>query len=473
MKALILLLAFIGTSLLMAAEVGDVDLSGWTKQPDGVIRDGNFPNSLRGDVYYVSDCGTGADADCVAGSDANDGLSMANAWQTYDKAQDIFASLGSGDSIRFAKGGSFTVAGSTYWENDNTIGISPLIISDYTPAWGSGDEVKPIISGVGTGNLFNMTQSGGSSLSDGNWTMSNLNLQCGANTSGYGIVFGDDVNDFVMDSLTVEGCYIGIYSQGWQACDIADTACNGRNERITISNSTIVNNRRAGFFGHGYDIVIENNTFTNNGFLEGQFGHNIYYSGGWPSRISGNTLYQSALNASGVCEGSSLENHGLILDQVIENNTIYEDVGLAAGGCWGISVNTGYGGQVESFTNVIIRNNIVTNTGNALVSVSACVGCLIENNTITSTQSYNVTGVRAPGYGRGAEDAVMTNVDVKTNTINITNNSTGNTGVNVGTEGTGHEITGNTVTYTGTGSITCTSSNLTATDITISANTCP
>ncbi|MCP4413542.1 MAG: hypothetical protein GY808_13370, partial [Gammaproteobacteria bacterium] len=325
-----------------------------------------------GVTYYVSDCGPGADIDCVTGNDGNDGLTPETAWQTYDKAQDMFAYLESGDEIRFAKGASFTVVGSNLWANNNTAGANPIIVSDYAPTWGSGDEGKPYINQTSNAPVFNMLNTNSISLLDGNWIFSNLSLHCDSNVnSSSGITYGMDVDDLVIDNMTIDGCYIGIHSMTWGSCEVGNSACNGINDRITIRNSTLIDNRRAGFFGHGSEFVLENNTFTNNGFLEEQFGHHIYLAGIAEGRVSGNEMYQSALNSSGVCQGGALVAHGTIDGLLIENNTVYEDIGKVAGNCWGISFTTGYS-QAESFTDVIIRDNTITNVGNVFITAQSC-----------------------------------------------------------------------------------------------------
>src|SRR5512133_3303840 len=64
---------------------------------------------------YVCDCGAEADADCVAGSDAADGLSPETAWQSYDQARNSFAGLAAGDAIRFCRGGALSAENGDRW----------------------------------------------------------------------------------------------------------------------------------------------------------------------------------------------------------------------------------------------------------------------------------------------------------------------------------------------------------------------
>lgn len=421
-----------------------------------------------GTVYYVSNCLTGADVDCVAGSDANDGLSMANAWQTYDKAQDIFASLSSGDEIRFADGGSFTVAGSNQWVNDNTLGADPIIVSNYTPTWQSGDELEPIITQASASPVFSLNNSG-AAMTDGGYTFRNLDLECSNPASpSSGITFGNDVDDLVIDNVDVEGCRLGFFSQISGTCEQEDLTCNARNDRYTIRNSNIINNPGSGMFGHGDDIVIENNTFVNNG--DGtQFGHNLYLSGSITARISGNDLYQSSLDGSDDCAGTSFVIHGENTDLLIENNVIHEDVGDALSACWGIQLSGGYGSS-ESFTDVIIRGNDLDNMGSSFINVASCINCTIENNNLNQTQEIGTNMIQTR-VKRSSEDLESNNIDVKLNIITF-NNDSGKGGVDMGSEGTGHEITGNSVTAVGSGSFTCLDPDSTTANVTVADNTC-
>ena len=46
-------------------------------------------DASAGALYYVCDCGSGADTDCVPGDDGNDG-SQATPWRSYDAARQAF-----------------------------------------------------------------------------------------------------------------------------------------------------------------------------------------------------------------------------------------------------------------------------------------------------------------------------------------------------------------------------------------------
>ena len=55
-----------------------------------------IPGSIISATYYICDCETNADPDCVPGDDANPGTSVEQPWKTYDKAQGSFALLEAG-----------------------------------------------------------------------------------------------------------------------------------------------------------------------------------------------------------------------------------------------------------------------------------------------------------------------------------------------------------------------------------------
>ena len=109
--------------------------------------------------------------------------------------------------------------------------------------------------------------------------------------------------------------------------------------------------------------------------------------------------------------------------------------------------------------------------GQSAINVANCINCLIENNVITQNQSVGGSVIEARTRPN-ADDAEMSNVIIRNNTITIANDNT-KTGVRVWNEGSGHEITDNTVNHTGSGSFTCVSPATTTADVTVSDNICP
>lgn len=410
--------------------------------------------------YHVCNCLTDADGDCAPGDDGNDGTTSTAAWRTYDKAQDEFSTLAPGDSILFCRGGAFEVAGGSRWVNTSCRADAPCTVSDYEPAWTSGDEQRPIIWLSSDAHAFALEDGGDAEHEEG-YVFSNLDMRCTVceSTNRWAFFLYNDIDDVVIDNVLMDGFDIGVHLAGSNACS-SDPDCDGRNSRLTLRNCTIVNSISQGFLGSGDSTVIENNTFENNGSRE-IFDHNIYYSGGshpsTGSRIVGNELLRSDLDSTGSCAGVSLVVHGTHADLTIEGNLVHEEVGAARPGCWGIAVDGGYD-EAESFTNVAIRGNEVRNVGNVAIGISSCVDCVIENNVIVSEQEFGVTAIAAPDRSRGDGDATMTNVDVRNNSIYMA--TTGGTGIHLADEGSGHMIVSNAVHFAGSGGFLCLDADL-------------
>ncbi len=122
------------------------------------------------------------------------------------------------------------------------------------------------------------------------------------------------------------------------------------------------------------------------------------------------------------------------------------------GGCWGIAVDTGYN-TTEEFDNVVIRGNTIKNVGDVGIGINACLNCTIENNVIIQEQNRGFIGIAVPDKiaDKGPEDAKMTNVTVRFNSIyiNLTSSSLSQAGLRVYTEGQNHSIYGNTIHFAG------------------------
>lgn len=397
--------------------------------------------------YYVCDCSTDADSDCVSGDDANSGT-IGSPWRTYEKARSEFDSLSAGDAIRFCRGGAFDLTvPSSRWVNYNCTAATPCTVGDYIPPWASGDEARPILWRTSSSHGFAL-EDGGNADHDEGYVFENLDLRCTVceTSGGNGFFLYNDVDDVLIDNVRVDGFGIGIHLGGSNPCS-SDPNCNGRNERLTVRNATIINSVTQGHLGGGEGLVIEDSYFENNGSGT-MFDHNIYVSNASNMRIAGNELYRSSLNAQGYCGGVSLVAHGVITNFVIENNLVREDVGFVTQGCWGIAVDPGYG-SAEQFNNVTIRGNRVVNVGNSAIGVGACVNCLIENNAIIHQQDFNVIAIAAPNRTPGAGDAETTDVVVRNNSILV---GSGGTAIRVNREGSGHSILSNAIQYTGSDS---------------------
>ncbi len=425
----------------------------------------SFPiSSAVGTVYYICDCDISADGDCVEGDDNNDGTSVITPWQTYEKARTQFTSMLASDMIAFCRGGAFRVdeAADTRWVNYNCRSGTPCVIQDYDPNWASGDEGKPVII-VDDGNeVFRLDNSGYAEHQEGYVF---LNLDVRGSGSGTGFFVSNDIDDVMVCNVDIDSLNLGFYVAGANDVnpDNTDPSNDGRNEKISLVNSTVTNNSGQGYLGGCDSCTIEGNYFGNNGFGQAVFNHNIYLSGSSGEindnmRVIGNELYQSAM-VEGECRGVSMVVHGKFNNLLIEDNIVHEDIDAAGGGCWGIAIDTGYG-SAEKFWNVKILRNKVINVGNMSIGINACQDCIIENNVIINEQSaFSQSAIYAPDRNRGIPDLQMERVTVRNNSIYMGADTRGY-GIRLGGEGNGHRSVSNVIYYAGEDSFSCFSYDL-------------
>ena len=334
---------------------------------------------------------------CNNGADSNRGLSPYEPWATFDFAMSRFGALNAGDAILFCRGGKFTSSFPRLF-NQHCASDAPCTIADYIPPDITPINAKlPVIISGNAKGVFNF-QDGGDADHDEGYVVKNLSLK--GEGTGNGIFLFNDVDYVTIDSVTIDGFDIGVYSAG---ANPPNAGANKVNENIALRNSQIINNKGQGWLGGCNDCVIDNNKFTNNGFAQKIFNHNIYISGANNSgiTISNNTLNKAAF-VEGKCASVSLVVHGVVQNLTIKDNTVFEDIGAAEQTCWGISVDPGYAGE-ESFSNVIITGNKVTNVGNVSIGCASCTDLQILDNTITHSQNFSSTGIKAPVR---AEDTV-------------------------------------------------------------------
>jgi hypothetical protein len=109
---------------------------------------------------YYSDCQAGADAACVPGDDSLDGLTPENAKRTLTSGALHIKALGAGEhTIRFARGGSFTYAGSMQLGNGKNADQG-LVVDSYVPSWGSGTALPLLTFTPGTVATNNFNTAG-------------------------------------------------------------------------------------------------------------------------------------------------------------------------------------------------------------------------------------------------------------------------------------------------------------------------
>ncbi len=407
----------------------------------------NFPSIVQSIDFHVCDCESNSDVDCVVGNDNSDG-SLVNPFQSIVQANSVFNSQSAGDSIQLCNGGSWLIQSNLRWVNGFCRDDNKCTITDYDAPWASGNEQKPILNFQNGSDGFNLADSGNAEHEEG-YLIENLDLR-GSN-DGRGVFLANDVDDVILSNLTITNFRLGVYLGSSNDCNISDSACDGQNERITLRDSTVTFNSTQGWLGGSSGTKLINNYFSDNG-TRAIFDHNVYISGSADQvtqgiLVSGNQLYRNTLDQDGACSSVSLVVHGEHNNLVIENNIIWEDIGNALPGCWGIAVDGGYS-EAESFTNVLIQSNSIINVGRVGVGLGSCENCVVENNLISNHQDLPVRAILAPDRNLAANDLPLDNLTVRNNSIYIDNLSAG-TAITVGTMGDNHLIVSNAIFYTG------------------------
>jgi peptidoglycan hydrolase-like protein with peptidoglycan-binding domain len=378
----------------------------WTcsTSPQSVVACQSPKLAPTGTTYYLSDCQIGAAPGCVAGTSTNTGLSAQSPKRTVAE----IPALKKGETIRFAKGGSWINVSMRFRATPATR-EDPFVFESYDTPWGGSQ--KPILAGT---SIFSFDDAGaldstGAAFNDGGYIIRNLTLRGGTtfqNPAGGGnaVFISRRVHDVTMENLDISGFAIGVFST------IID------NTNITLRDSVIHDNTKFGWLGGGTNVVIENTTFDRNG-SQPVFDHNLYMSYVDNAIIRGNTLTKNTLNAAGSCVGTIFVVHGTASNMLIEDNYLYEE--NASGGCYGIEISPGYAANVgmESFSNNIIRNNNVVNVGYIGIGARNCFNCTIENNNIVWTKNTGMIGISMGVNVPGAEDDQKSKLIIRNNSI--------------------------------------------------------
>ena len=233
-------------------------------------------------TYYV---------DATNGSDANDGLTEATAWQTYAKAFSVRGTLGAGDSMLFKRGETFAASGVF---NTSTSGVAgaPITIGAY------GVGAKPILNYTITNHGIDLRNDSHitienldirgfdvtgivASIGSTNINLMNLNISAPNGASAFGILF---VNGGVMSSqVLIDGVRVtnatatGISIGSTNNIAIRNSIVTGSNAHgVSIEGSTNVSvenldasdNGGSGFTAFGSvgdsNITVNDSTLTNN-----------------------------------------------------------------------------------------------------------------------------------------------------------------------------------------------------------------
>lgn len=389
----------------------------WTTQADAA-------------TYYYLDCATGADPLCAAniGNDANTPCTNpASPCRTSSAARTRFNSAAAGDSVLLGKCGAWSNANMVL-QNTNATASNRVTLGAYTPSWCVSGTNPILIEARASTDLIAFDSAG----ADGGYVVQDLILR-GSGTGQYGIFTSQSVTDITFERLSISGFLIGVY-------------CGQNRPRMVLRDSTIFDNSEQGtLWSCDQGSLIENNTFNNNGFVTGSgeddfHYHNVYIdpqTGGVGITVRGNTLTDNS-RLTNQCRSPSLVVHGQVDGLLIENNYIYQATTTMKTGCYGIAVDTGYGGQAEYFRNAIIRGNTVVNAGNSAIGCAGCVRPVIENNVVILEQPTGTGamgeyfGITVPSRDPGPEDDADTGAIIRNNSVYLFWAPTDSNGINVG-----------------------------------------
>ncbi|HET9034072.1 MAG TPA: hypothetical protein VFN25_14355 [Dokdonella sp.] len=377
--------------------------------------------------------------------------------QSYEQARLAFAGLAAGESIRLCRGGAWSVTTSAdRWVNADCRADMPCTVGAYTPNWANDESPRPWIERLTDNHGFAL-QDGGNADHEEGYVFEDLHVSSnqGETASSSGFLLQNDIDDVVIQRVTIEGFRIGVHLAGSNDCS-GDPQCDGRNDRIVLRDALVESNRSFGWLGSSDGSQVLDSTFSNNGSMA-VFDHNLYVSGvSNGMRISGNRLYRATLDSGGNCSAVSLVVHGKQSNLLIEGNDIEEDLGKVAPGCWGIAVDPGYT-EAEGFTDVTIRGNRLHNVGRIAIGVASCQRCVIENNLIVqenATTDFDSIGIAAPDRSRAANDLPMDAITVRNNSTYFGPNAAGY-GISLNEEGGAHLLVSNAIHYAGSGTFAC------------------
>jgi len=337
-------------------------------------------------TYYFSDCEAGAAADCAPGSNSNAGTQAAP--KRTLAALDL-NTLPAGTQLLFKRGGAWANF-SIRLRNLNATPSKPIVFD----AYGTGP--APWLK-TANGNAFGINK-WNDTVADGGYTLRNLKLD-GLGSGQWGVLLADATRNVTVENVEITGFTIGIHSI---------TA-----NHLTVRNSNIHHNREHGMLGGGDNMLLEGNTVEGNNMDGGTFEHGFYLSHGTNVVLRGNQFMRNSA-PGGVCNGGNLTLHGQLENWLIEGNRIEQDAAL--GGCYGLSITTGYS-TAEWFRNFTVRGNTIINVGNCGVCAGSAPGIVVENNIIVNLRDAPQIGIQIPTGKPGPGDEADTGAIVRNNTI--------------------------------------------------------
>ncbi|HYD53101.1 MAG TPA: hypothetical protein VEA99_10750, partial [Gemmatimonadaceae bacterium] len=369
---------------------------------------GNMPLRTTGRVYYFCDCQAGAQTGCVAGNDANNGLSPATPKRRWYTATQTFNAMNAGDTVALCKGGAWNLdvatgtcgsadpgatrdSGSAYLQNPRCAAGADLAdprntstcdIRDYQASWGGSNKPLLAIPASVTSPTMILGRNGTSTAG-----VRVMNLEFRGNGRGPG---GGTYTDTT-----------GIY---WGSCgattDTSWLVCNNTFSNLAVGLHMEENGATANYVriwgnrilmswldgilsGPGRYSKFDANFFDNNGGWGSPRGpaHAIYPNGknGSPGAeiINNEIRYSTVTSVNAIISG-----HGQWDGLNVENNLI--DCGARpVAGCWAMKLDSGNrsGAGPHYVRNARVHRNTIY-ASSAGIGLGQAPGAVVENNVV-------------------------------------------------------------------------------------------
>lgn len=372
-------------------------------------------------TYHYSDCAPGADARCVPGDDANDGLS---ADKPRRKVQALdFSTLPAGARIALAKGGAWTTDQYVYLDNHNATNERRITMAAYTPPWGGA--AKPRYTYTGAKKDANDTKA------------SAFIFRCGYDTPVCGNMVFDGIEFvgtqpssslfstwWVVANLTWQNTHMSGAGMGVVVSNNQNAAAHSRNIRLVGNH--ISRMHAMGVMIGADDLLIENNTFLDNALSTSDKDHHIYLSCKPTRSESGACLRNTVRNnlvedKSFAGGGVMVVVHDLYRGLLIEGNTLRNTFpGGATSKVYGISLSEGnFEGNIEGCIDCTVQGNTLVDTGQTGIDLSQVRNARALRNTIVFTRPAEVQCFRI-GLDPGTSASIaLDKVEVSQNTCYI------------------------------------------------------
>lgn len=397
-------------------------------------------------TFYFSDCQTGADAACVAGANGNAGTIGSPKQTTSGITQTP------GDCYLFANGGAWSGGISSA---AGTSGSNPLVWDNYVPSWCTGGCTSTTYPkrNITSGNVcFSFSDGSGADHDEGYYVAHHECIGSGGAGSS-GIFIYNDADYITFDSLNIHGFEIGFYCGIGNSSPAPSPGANLINEKIQFLRSTVYENTAQGALTNCDHLLIEGNSFHDNGIASPTFDHNLYISGNANQNVTVrfNTIYNQGLTGgAGTCQGTSFVAHGVFNKLLVEYNYVYETVTTTAS-CFLLSISTRWANTVvDGFVGTIIRGNLIVNGGGNAIELEGCQQCVLEDNSVvyTTVSGFDHVGMRIQtntGSNSDPDYTCSNGLIVRNNSIYLSSATANSIGIINECEGTGHIFVNNLV----------------------------